>query len=224
MGIGPGVPGFVSVPPENGGDQFPPVIFNAPLTAATASISTHNLITVPATGTYRISITGETTVLGAGATSTLGYHTVVVGFVPAAGSGTGVVNTSGTAVTWVSGDLFNTQWTGTITINGSTYTISSVGSTTSITLTGSAGTQTSVGYNWHPAAITAALGVLTLGSSTAYNGVLGSTPLTTGPGFYVFRALGGSVITLATTLTAAGGSPAPEPNIVITPVIESLGA
>ena len=218
-----GLPPFVTVPGSAAGDQFPPIVFNEQMASAVASISTTTLITAPATGTYRISITGETTVLGAGATSTLGYHTIVVGFTPAAGYGNGVVNTVGTAVTWVSGTQFNTQWTGTIVINGANYTITSVNSATSITLSGSAGTQSLVGYSWSAVAITAALGVLTLGSGTHYNGVIGSTPLTTGPGFYVFRALAGTAISIATTLTAAGGSPVPEPNIVITPVVESLG-
>lgn len=47
----------------------------------------------------------------------------------------GTVNATNAAVTWVSGDKFDLTWTGNIVINGLTYTISSVNSTTSITLT-----------------------------------------------------------------------------------------
>lgn len=59
----------------------------------------------------------------------------------------GTVNTSGTAVSWVSGDQFplscpNTQ----ILINNLPFTIASCNSATSITLTGSAGTLTSKVY------------------------------------------------------------------------------
>jgi hypothetical protein len=61
----------------------------------------------------------------------------------------GTINTSGSSVTWVSGQGFvtGTAWNGlTININGTNYTISSVSSTTSLTLTGSAGTQSGVTY------------------------------------------------------------------------------
>jgi len=57
----------------------------------------------------------------------------------------GLVSTSGTAVTWLAGNVFNAngQWTGlTITINSVTYTISTCASATACTLTSSAGTQT----------------------------------------------------------------------------------
>jgi hypothetical protein len=61
---------------------------------------------------------------------------------------TGTVNTIGTAVTLVSGSNFNTSWDGAIVINGISYTISSVNSSTSITLTTSAGAQTGVSYDF----------------------------------------------------------------------------
>jgi hypothetical protein len=57
------------------------------------------------------------------------------------------VNTSGTAVTWVSGDNFQTTWRANrgIIINGVQYLISSVaGPTSTLSLTTSAGTQTGV--------------------------------------------------------------------------------
>jgi hypothetical protein len=61
---------------------------------------------------------------------------------------TGSVNTSGAAVTWVSGMHFQLWWAAgsKISINGTTYTILSVSSATSITLTTSAGTQNGVPY------------------------------------------------------------------------------
>lgn len=62
------------------------------------------------------------------------------------GGPSGSVTTSGTAVTWAAGTLFNAngQWSGlTITINSVPYTISSCASSTSCTLGSSAGTQTS---------------------------------------------------------------------------------
>ena len=71
----------------------------------------------------------------------------------------GIVNTSGTAVTWESGNVFNAngQWAGlAITINSVAYAISSCASAVSCTLTSSAGTQTSVAYSMSaatPAAI-----------------------------------------------------------------------
>jgi ribulose-5-phosphate 4-epimerase/fuculose-1-phosphate aldolase len=64
------------------------------------------------------------------------------------GSGIGTVNTSGTAVTWVSGDNFSTTWGqgAVIIINGLPYVIASVTSTTALVLEISAGTQTGVAY------------------------------------------------------------------------------
>lgn len=72
-------------------------------------------------------------------------------FVSAPLLSSGTVSTSGTAVTWVSGDEFSPAWkSGTsITINGVGYSISSA-TRTSLTLTGSAGTQTAVTYSVTP--------------------------------------------------------------------------
>ncbi len=57
----------------------------------------------------------------------------------------GACNTSGTAVTWVSGFKFPSDAAGQLmTINGINYTVSTVNSLTSITLTATAGTQTNV--------------------------------------------------------------------------------
>jgi len=60
----------------------------------------------------------------------------------------GTVNTSGTAVTWVSGDKFNLyNMAGkTVVINSVSYTVSSVSSATSMTLQSSAGTQNGVSF------------------------------------------------------------------------------
>lgn len=60
---------------------------------------------------------------------------------------TGTVDTNATAVSWVSGAVFNTSWAGRhMTINGVLYTIASVSSTTALTLTATAGVQAGVTY------------------------------------------------------------------------------
>jgi hypothetical protein len=93
-------------------------------------------------------------------------------------AGTGTVNTSGTAVTWVSGTTFKTEWAGSsIIINATNFTIASVNSTTSITLTATAGTQTGVAY-------TAGFGtILNSGTGAGYtftNAVSSSSAIATG--------------------------------------------
>jgi phage tail sheath gpL-like len=64
---------------------------------------------------------------------------------PASSSGT--VSTSGTAVTWLSGDQFLTERSGSaISINGTAYGVNSVTNPTALVLTTSAGTNSSVPY------------------------------------------------------------------------------
>jgi hypothetical protein len=73
---------------------------------------------------------------------------------PTGGAGAGTVNTSGTAVTWASGQQFTTgtAWNGqNIIINSALFTISSVTDSTHLTINAPAGTQTGAGYstgNW----------------------------------------------------------------------------
>ena len=70
------------------------------------------------------------------------------------GTATTVVNTSGTAVTWVSGPQFSTLWqTKNIKINGTNYTVSTYNSATSVTLTATAGTQSGVSFVVNPPSI-----------------------------------------------------------------------
>jgi hypothetical protein len=60
----------------------------------------------------------------------------------------GTVNTSGTAVTWVSGTTFPTDAAGQqITINSVAYTVASVTSSTALVLTSSAGVQSAVAFS-----------------------------------------------------------------------------
>ena len=89
----------------------------------------------------------DMTLYGPGsATSTGGFY---LGGSDGVLSGSGTVNTVGTAVTSVSGTGFLT-WPagGTIVINGVNYLIASVNSVSSITLQTSAGTQTGVAYSF----------------------------------------------------------------------------
>src|SRR5437016_3808562 len=80
------------------------------------------------------------------------YLTILVFFVAiaAAYSAIGTVNTSGTAVTWVSGDKFVTggAWNNVvITIGTSHFTIASVTNSTHLTLKTSAGNMVGVPYS-----------------------------------------------------------------------------
>ncbi len=66
---------------------------------------------------------------------------------PTASIWQGYVNTSGTGVTWISGNYFTQDFVGqAMTINGVVYTVSTVTNSTALTLTSSAGTQTNVPY------------------------------------------------------------------------------
>lgn len=61
----------------------------------------------------------------------------------------GTCNTSGTAVTWVSGDRFDPNFVGSkLSINSTLYTVSAVGSPTAATLSATAGTQSGVVFSW----------------------------------------------------------------------------
>lgn len=86
--------------------------------------------------------------LGSGADDGNGYNMpsdVIPGFKGFNGNGT--VNTSGTAVTWVSGTLFDQRMVGgKIWIGTSSFTVSAVTSTTTLTLGSSAGTQTGAAF------------------------------------------------------------------------------
>lgn len=63
-------------------------------------------------------------------------------------TGTGTLDTAGTAAAWVSGGFFNPYWKGKrITINGVEYGIAAVPSPISMTLSTSAGTQSGVAYS-----------------------------------------------------------------------------
>jgi len=60
---------------------------------------------------------------------------------------TGTVNTSGTSVSYWTGDSFNSDWVGKfIIINGAVYQVATVPSAGALTITTSAGTQTDVPY------------------------------------------------------------------------------
>ena len=67
---------------------------------------------------------------------------------PASASFSGSVGTNGTVVTWISGNTFSRLLDqAKIIINGVSYTVSTVNSTTSLTLVSSAGVQSGVAYS-----------------------------------------------------------------------------
>lgn len=131
---------------------------------------------------------------------------------------TGVVNTAGTAVTWVSGTQFTAAVAGAqILIAGAPYTVQTYNSATSLTLTASAGTQN--GVAWIGGAYTQIGDVGTdATNSPATLSVNGSQIFITSAGlgwlyngfsvFQVFYNIGtGTVDTLGTAVTWDSGTP-----------------
>lgn len=55
-----------TVPGEIDGAQFPPVLYNTPLAGLIATLAATNLVTAPATGTYRLTLAASQSVLGVG--------------------------------------------------------------------------------------------------------------------------------------------------------------
>lgn len=92
------------------------------------------------------SVTDATHLVLTGSAGTQTGKAYSVGFL------VGTVNTSGTAVTWASGDEFDVLHMAgaSININGTSYTIASVTDATHLTLSSSAGTQTGVKYSSNP--------------------------------------------------------------------------
>jgi len=96
----------------------------------------------------------------------------------------GVVNTSGTTVTWVSGNQFTGIVSGNaIVINGVSYTTTGTITATSLSVTSTAGTQTGVVYT-AATPITTSLGTIT--SMTAIIQGANAVPITTP--FYLMGA------------------------------------
>jgi len=63
---------------------------------------------------------------------------------------TGTVNTNGTAVTWVSGDKFDSRWVNQpVTIDGAQYAVQSVADDENLVLWASAGVQAGAGYAFY---------------------------------------------------------------------------
>jgi hypothetical protein len=130
-----------------------------------------------ASGVTNTSFVGSTTILGGGITATKNWNALVGSEIQfndmdylgntylatAVGNvwnfnryyWAGTVNTSGTAVSWVSGGKFDTGWatdgSTVITINGVNYTVAAITSSINITINSTAGTQTGVAYLVDPA-------------------------------------------------------------------------
>lgn len=67
-------------------------------------------------------------------------------------NGSGIVNRSGTSLTWVSSSKFNILWSGqSIMVNGTSYTVASVPTCTSLTLSSGSGSESGVAYTITPA-------------------------------------------------------------------------
>jgi hypothetical protein len=137
------------------------VRFLKALTLCNASIAAQK-VTVTVTGTtviseYSLAAIGEENTITIPFLDQVLYHTAspalnerIQGKVAAK---VGTVNTSGTAVTWVTGDLFYAGMTGTFRIVSTDYTISSITIPTDLVLTATAGTQTGVAYTYTDANI-----------------------------------------------------------------------
>lgn len=77
-GIGPGT-NNATVPPEiDGSPDGSPVLYNVPLAAQITSSAAVTLIIAPATGTYRIGVCANQTVLGVGSPGTTTYTPTVI--------------------------------------------------------------------------------------------------------------------------------------------------
>ena len=119
----------------------------------------------------------------------------------------GVVSTSGTGVTYVSGTHFiaGVAWVGsTISINSVNYKVSSVASTTSLTLTTSAGTQSSVAYSDTAICSTAAGQVCTVNWSATTTG--GATATFSDLTHTAVSTISGGLATITVNIGGTGGT------------------
>lgn len=73
-----GLPSFVTVPPSYAGDQYSAVVYNIPLTSQITTSSAVTLLTVPATGTYRVTVAASQTALGVGSPGVTTFIPTVV--------------------------------------------------------------------------------------------------------------------------------------------------
>lgn len=107
-------------------------------------------------------------------------------------SASGVVNTSGTGVSWVSGDQFKSTIAGQpIVINGVTYTVQTWNNATSLTLLSSAGTQSNKAYTANqPQVLTTDYSIDQYGTLTFTGGHIpaaGKTVLWSGQFYFLCR-------------------------------------